>query len=312
MNVTTIGGVKQQTALDPIPLVEISANGERYQEPLILTTFGNEGGGKSRLIGTAPGDIGLIPMETKSRQSVLDAAAQFGRRVIAPERDLIRVHDPILISMLPAACVTEDKFKGMRPEDAVKAASREMEALSKTIKLDGVQPDCCAQHYYRWHINRIKSVAFRMAAMESIRTIGIDTFGQFVEDMLFANYGRTDRIMPLDKKSFNQEVRDFLNAISHKNLILTHHAAQVWADNKPTSRWKPASSFSKIGHYTSVAVRQERNKNPREGEPTYTLSCLDCQANASLIGCDLLYDADIIFKNISEMVYPDAPEGYFD
>jgi len=294
-------------------LVEISANGTRYQEPLVVSTFGGEGGGKSRLIGTAPGDIGLIPMEVKSRQSVLEAAAAFGRKVIAPEKDLIRVADPMLLALLPAACVTEEKFagKGWKLEEQTRAAAREMEVITKSITLDGPRPECCALHFYRWHVNRVKSVAFRMAATESIRTIGIDTFGQLVEDLLYANYGRTDKIMPLDKKSFNQEVRDFLNAISHKNLILTHHAAQVWQDNKPTNKWKPASSFSKIGHYTSVAVRQERKMKPVEDEPVYSLSVLDCQANVSLIGLDLLYDDDISFPALANAVNPDAPNGYF-
>ncbi len=312
MKTTQLSGIQKQTASDPIPLVEVSANGSAYQEPLIVSTFGDEGGGKSRLIGTAPGDIGVIPMEGKTRASVLKAAAEFGRKVIMPERDLIRTGNAMILAMLPAACVTEDRFKSMRPEDAVKTAEREMEEISKEIRLDGPQPDCCARHYYRWHINRVKSVAFRMADTPSIRTIGIDTFGQWVEDCLFANYGRTDKIMPLDKKSFNQEVRDFLNAISHKNLILTHHAAQIWEQNKPTNKYKPASSFAKIGHYTNVAVRQSRRKVPVDGEPTYTLSVLDCTANVGLIGTDLLYDGDITFSNLANAVFEDAPDGWFD
>lgn len=312
MKTVTLSGVQKQTASDPIPLIEVSANGSSYQEPLIVSTFGDEGSGKSKLLGTAPGDIGVIPMETKTRGSVLKSAAEFGRKVIMPEKDLIRTGNPMILAMLPAACVTEEKYKTMRPEDAAKAAERDMEQISKGIQLDGPQPDCCARHFYRHHINRVKSVAFRMASMDNIRTIGIDTFGQFVEDMLFANYGRTDKIMPLDKKSFNQEVRDFLNAISHKNLILTHHAAQIWENNKPTNKYKPASSFAKIGHYTNVAVRQSRRKVPVEGEPTYTLSVLDCTANVGLIGVDLLHDADITFSNLANAVFEDCPDGYFD
>jgi hypothetical protein len=304
MKVTTMA--RKETAADAVPLVEVTA--EDYREPLIISTFGHSGGGKSRIIGTAPGDIGVIPMEVKSRLSILKAAAEFGRKVIMPEKELIRVGNPMLLATLPAACVSPDRWtgKGHKQEDMEKLAAREMDRISKEIGLND-QPECCAIHFYRGHVNRVKSVAFRMAAMNNIRTIGIDTFGQLVEDMLFANYGRTDRIMPLDRKSFNQEVRDFLNALSHKNLILTHHAAQVWSDNKPTSKYKPASSFAKIGHYTSVAVRQERVSKPVDGGPAYTLSCLDCQANAGLIGVEeLLVDEDICFQNLALAVYEDS------
>lgn len=310
MKVTTVKQI--HTVSDPIPLVEVHA--ADYQEPLIISTFGDEGAGKSYLIGTAPGDIGVIPMEAKSRAPILKAAAEFGRKVIMPEKDLIRTGNAMLIAMMPAACVTPDKWPGMKEEDATKRAEREMEAISKDIRLDGPQPECCARHYYRWHINRVKSVAFRMAASDSIRTIGIDTFGQFVEDMLFANYGRTDRIIPLEKKSFNQEVRDFLNAINHKNLILTHHAAQIWVENKPTNKYKPASTFSKIGHYVNVAIKQERDRRAElgEDEPRYTLTVLDSTANPTLIGVKLLTDELITFQNLAWAVFPDSDEGAWE
>lgn len=304
--------IERKTAQDPVPLVEVAAGG--YQEPLIVSTYGEPGVGKSRLIGTAPGNIGVIPMEHKSRQSILKAAAEFGRTVIMPERDLLRVGNPMRIALLPAACVTAETYasKNWKDEDKEKQAAREMDRISKELVMDGPEPECCAMHAYRAHINRVKSVAFRMAEDDDIRTIAIDTFGQFVEDMLFANYGRTDKIIPLEKKSFNQEVRDFLNAISHKNLILTHHSAQIWKDNKPVpGKTKPASSFAKIGHYTSVAVHQKRSE-VGEAEVSYTLQVLDCQANASLIGLDLLFDDGITFAALANAVYVDSPDGYWD
>jgi hypothetical protein len=127
-----------------------------------------------------------------------------------------------------------------------------------------------------------------------------------VEDLLYSNYGRTDSIMPLDKKSFNQEVRDLLNHLSGKNLILTHHESTIWENNKPTRKTKPTSSFNKTGHYTSVMTHQRRDESKAFGDGRYSLTVDDCQANAELIGMDLLYDEQITFANLAQLVYPES------
>ena len=49
-----------------VSLVEVAAG--FYQEPLIVCTYGDPGSGKSRLCGTAPGIIAILPTEHKSRQ----------------------------------------------------------------------------------------------------------------------------------------------------------------------------------------------------------------------------------------------------
>jgi len=303
-----------------IELVEIEPG--QYQEPLIIALFGNQASGKSRLIGTAPGPIGLVPLERKSRQSVLDAAQEFGRKVISPSIDLIRTERAMLLDTIPFACVTEDspEFKAYGAEDKVKKAEYAMQAKAKEMRLDSEMPMCCQRCYYRWHANREKAVALQMAERPDIQTIAIDTFGQFIDDMYFANYGRNDRIAPLDRKSFNREVVDFINAINHKNLILTHHSAEVYKDNKPTGKTKPKSTFSKLGHYVSVEIEMLRDYDAikfnqkkletQEARTVYTMVMKDCQANPSIIGLELTDDM-ISFETLALQVYPDAPDGFF-
>jgi len=298
-----------------IPLVEVTTG--MYQEPIALMLSGAPGAGKSRLIGTCPGKIGVLPMERKSRQSILRAAEEFGRTVIMPEIDLVRTARASMVGVMPEACVTGDDFKGMRPEDATKKAEGMMQRKAEMMPLDGETPTCCQRCYYRYHANRSKSIALRMAQREDIRTIGIDTFGQLVDDMLFANYGRNERIMPLDRKCFNREVCDFLNEISCKHLVLTHHVSTVWKDNKPTKQTKPASSFSRIGHYATVMARMERDddRSPKQiadGEPLYKMVIEDCQANARLIGVELLADDAISFASLARLVYPDSADDAWD
>jgi hypothetical protein len=300
-----------QRSSGPIGLTETDPGEGQYQEPLVVSCFGGEGSGKSRLGGTAPGKVGMIPLERKTRQSLLKAAADCGTSVVSPDLDLIRAGNPMLVANLPPQCQTESK--GDTPAQVAKRMSQ----ISRDMDLDDEQPMCCQQHYSRWHANRVKSVAFRMADMEDVASIYID-FGQMVEDLLFANYGRTDSIMPLDRKSMNQEVKDFLNAINHKHLILSHHATEIWKDNKPTKHRKPASSFSKIGHYTSVLVEMVRDVENEIGsglsgppdiqEPgRWTLYVRDSQANPACIG-DSLVDEDISFSRLGMLVYPDTWE----
>ena len=292
----------------PIRLVEAQMD---YQEPLIVCTYGTPGSGKSRLAGTAPGDIGLIPTERKSRQTVVHTAEEFGRKVIVPDIDLIRTDNPMLISNMPQSCIVigDAAHKGWTPG----AIQDEMQRIAHTIKLDGPRPSCCQRHSFRWHIQRVKSVAYRMAEMPNIRTIVIDTFGALVDDFSYANYGITGLIDPKEfgfapREDMNKEVREFLNNISHKNLVLTHHSSTVWKDGKPTKpeQTKPMSNFGKIGHYVSVMLEQKRDDRRELGEGRYVCMVKDCQANARIIGLDLLFDDDISFAALAMQVYPDS------
>jgi hypothetical protein len=259
-------------------------------------------------------------MERKSRQTILHTAKELGKRVIMPDIDLVRPARAFLASAMPDQCVTPENFSGgdMRLEDKKRMAENAMQAKATQIPLDGAPPACCVRCYHRWHANRTKSVAFRMADDPQIRTIGIDTFGQFIDDILFANYGRADHIRPLDRKQFNRELVDFLNQISNKNLVLTHHSAAVYKDEKKTDRTKPMSSWSKIEHYVTVVAEMTRDEkrvytsSGAQTEIVWTLKIADCQANAGLIGMELLTNEAVTFGNLAYFVYPEAPEGFFE
>ena len=78
------------------------------------------------------------------------------------------------------------------------------------------------------------------------------------------------------------------------------------------NKYKPESQFSGIGYYANIMVEQSCDEIKPEGKGRYMLRVNDCQANASLIGLDLLSDEGITFTNLAECVFPDAPDGYFD
>jgi hypothetical protein len=296
--------------------MDVTDDATSSRPPLILSIYGNPGGGKSRFCGTCPGDIGVIALEYKSLPSIIKSAKEFGKRVIVPSGgdgnpvNLVRNSRAAVIAQIPAHCVTSDDFKQYsRPEEQEKAAARQMQAITKKIRYTDPMPSCCQLHTYRWLFSREKACGLMLAEMPNVKTIVIDTFGQFVEDCLFACYGRLENIMPLDRKSFNQEIRDFLNCISGKNVILTHHSSDVWADNKPTGRTKPENTFRKIGHYCTAITRLNRDKkaDASRGEPFYTMLVEDCTARPDLIG-ETLEDEAINFDVLAGMVHPEVGE----
>lgn len=302
----------------PTPGIRIVEAHDDYQEPLIVCTYGEPGSGKSTLAGSGPGTIGLVPTERKSRQSVIRAAEVWSRKVLMPDVDLIRTGNPMLVSILPDVCITEDmqKYKGWKPSEI----QAEMQDIASKITLLGPQPGCCKRHYYRWHVNRVKSVAFQFATMEEVKTIVVDTFGQMMIDISYANYGQAPGV--LDSKEFgfaprqdmNHEALDFLNQICCKNVVLTHHAAGVWKDNVPVKgQTKPDCKFNKVGHHTSIMIEQWGPSSIPVGQThRYGLIVKDCQANASLIGRrDLLYDEDINLPNLALEVYKGSDPAFW-
>lgn len=302
-------------AVPPIRLIDAP---DVYQAPIVVSSYGTPGSGKSRLIGTAPGSIGLLPTESKSKQTVLAIAREFGRHVILPDIDLNRTANPMLLAAIPQSCIVvgdaaHKNWSGGQIQDA-------MQAISKTITLTSAPPDCCQRHYYRWHVNRVKAVSYQMLADDRIRTIAVDTFGTFVDDVSYANYGVTGVIDPKEfgfapREDMNKEIREWLNNMSVKNLVLTHHSGDVWKDGKPLKgKTKPASAFGKIGHFTSIMVEQARDDDADldKGEPKYILRVKDCQANASIIGLDLLFDEGITFQNLALQVYPESDPDFWE
>lgn len=288
------------------------------QDPLVVGVYGGPGAGKSRFCATAPGAIGWIATESKSRQTGIKEAARLGKELYLPsidgkEMSLIRTANPMLLASLPDSCIVigSERYKNWKPGEI----QDEMQKVGAKITITSAPPDCCKRHYYRWHVNRVKHFAYQMLENEDVKTVVVDTFGTFVDDVSMANYGITGVIDPKEfgfapREDMIKEIREFLNNMSQKNLILTHHQKQVWKDNAPTKKMTLDGKFSRLGHYISVMVHMERDddRNVEKDEPLYKLTVQDCQANAELVGMQLLADEMISFANLATAVYPDTDE----
>lgn len=255
-------------------------------DAIALAIFGEQGSGKTRFACTAPAPIGFIPLERKSRRTAQKMAEELDVQILMPEQDFIRTGNPMKLAVLPVECNKKKDVDFRKP-------AKEYE--------------CCSKHYYRWHVDRIKGAAFELYDHPDIHTIVIDSGTQLWEDMLFAEFGRSQRIMPRDRGSVNQEMTDLLNALSGKHLIITHHSTQIWKNDKPTDRYD-AKGFAHIGYHVNGTV--EFVNDPSKGEDDegrFYINVPLCQANPDIQGPGgkkLLMDWDISFGNLAELMYP--------
>lgn len=262
-------------------------------DKLSVASMGEQGSGKTRFGATYPSPIGIIPLDRKTRYSIGKTAVEMGKKVIMPSEDLIRLSNPMELAMMKDDCGT-----------------------SKTILWKSAPPTCCSTHFYRWHVNRIKETAFKLAEMpdSKCRSIIVDSGSQLSEDILYACYGRTQKVMPRDRGMYNQEMIDFLNAISNKHVLITHKAKEVWVNEKPVPGEFKRKGFGEIGYHCNVEIEHYRGtkgkklKKPADGEeiPFY-IDVRQCQANPSLVGeTKLLENEQINFQTLAMLVFPDS------
>ncbi len=274
---------------------------------LAVGTYGLAGAGKTAFLCTMPGMIGIIPLDSKTRGIVEKRAYELGvsRKIVMPPRiklkngsymePLIRHANPMLLAMLDARCKDQLPPEPTRTEDGP----------------FGRQPVCCAIHYYRWHVNRIRDYCNILVEDPAITSIGIDNGYQLEQDMLMSCYGRALRIMPRDRGEYNQAMRDILYACRMKHFCITHPANEIWVGEDEKSR-KPSGKYDWKGwkdldYACNVIV--EQGHDDKKG--VFWLSVRRCNDNPALLGrydARLLEDGDVHFQNLAMEVFPEFKE----
>jgi len=242
-------------------------------DALAIGLYGQQGSGKTRFCCTAPDPIGFIALDRKARKTVMKTASELGKTVVMPTDDFIRVANPQAL------------------------ASMQIDAAMK---------------HYRAHVDQIKLAAFKLYSHKDIRTIVIDTGSQLWEDMMFANYGRNQRVMPRDRGPVNQEMIDLLNALSGKNLIITHKADEIWTGDgdkaKPSGKFKHAG-FRHIEYHINVMAEMVCDeRKSRDDEGRFYMNVKMCQDNPDIQGPNgtkLLIDEEISFPMLAMKIYGD-------
>lgn len=230
-------------------------------DKLAVASFGEAGTGKTQLITTMPHPIGVIPLDRKTRRTIAKANESSGKKIYFPKEDFIRHAKPMEVAL-------------MKPEEAMA--------------------------YYTKHLTAIKDAIFSFAERKDIVSVAIDSGTQLWEDIEFAHFGRAQRIMPRDRGPANQEMRDILNALQDKHLIITHQAKEIWRNDKPTGKFEWAG-WSKLDYYVSVLI--EHTGPPADKD--FGLTIRQCQDAPELIGEKLLTGDMISFDNLAINIYPE-------
>lgn len=265
----------------PAELVEVGAP---HAQKLHIASFGDGGVGKTRFGVTAPG-LGVIPLNGKCRATVERARAELSpdKRIWFPKTDLLRHANPMRLAMMEPYC-----------------------EIKKVVGVEA--PACCARHYYRWHVNRVKDAVWTMAEHPDIRTIMIDDCTQLYEDILYAHYGRANRISE-DKTVYgppNQEMIDLINTLQDVHLILVHQAKDEYKGKVATGR-DTVKGFREVGFYVNTLVEFSRDLVKQQ----FQLSVRLCQDNASLHGDrgkNLLTDDNITFADLAMKIFGDSTD----
>ena len=264
----------------PAELVEV---GEPRAQKLHVASFGDGGTGKSRFICTAPGPIGVLPLNGKCRATVERCRYELypDKKIYFPKQDLLRHVNPMKLAMLNPYC-----------ENAA-------------VKIGINAPECCARHYYRWHVNREKDAFWTMVENKEIRTIAIDDGSAIYDDILFAIYGRNNRISA-DKTAYgpvNQELIELIYSASEKHLIITHQSKDEYKGPTATGR-DTVKGFKEIGFHVNVLAEFARDPKKQ----AFFLNVRMCQDNAALHGdggMNLLKDDEITFANLAMKIFGD-------
>lgn len=249
--------------------------------------FGGPGAGKTQFCVSAPDPIGFISLDRKSRKTVDKVNRDLNKVIYMSDPDLIKVIQPMKMATLPAECAN----KTLRPSPKSPA------------------PLCCAKHFHRWQVDRIKSAVYTLHEHPAIRTIVIDGMTQFWEDVLFAEFGRSQRIMPRDRGPVNREMKDFIGSLSDKHLILTHEARAVYKNDKVVPGKYELAGWPHTGYNVNCEVEFVCDEEKGEGtEGRFAVNVHKCQSNPNIQGPGgkkLLEDDQITFDYLATYIDPD-------
>lgn len=256
---------------------------------VVMNAFGLDTSGKSRFAMTGPEVIGIVPLDRKTRRTVEKTAKELNKRFLMPKDDLILPISPI-------------RLQGMDDK--------------KIMAL------------YSEHMEKVKAAIFTLHAHSDVQTISIDLATQLYTYICYSHYGRemaTIRVggeLRKDRGAANQDMRDLINAISDKHVILTHQCRAEYVNNAPTG-WNTNDGYPHLGHACNVSVEfinnSKWNPNIPESAPAYGdvswhygIRVKRCQEMPELEGKEIvLTDDNVNFLCLANLMWPtEDPEQF--
>lgn len=234
-----------------------------------LCIFGEENVGKTKLACTMPcddGAIGYLALDKNAKRTIEEYKAN------NPGLNIIINKEPLLPH-----------------QEAIKLA-----LLDSTIEAELVK----IKSAYSEVVKRVFDYGMKLAAHPDVESIVMDTTSQFKDWLDFAHFGRKNQIKPTSRGAANQDMIDFINALSTKNVVLIHRAAEIWKDtgqsdaqgNKiqaPSGKFKP-DGFAKIGGFVTAVFELTAKRNVKDDlSAKYRVKVVTCKGNTLLEGQDL-------------------------
>lgn len=253
----------------------ISIEGFDRVEPstgFALAVFGPDGSGKTRLIAQAQAEaelegkeVGVIVLDRKTRDTLKRECDLLGVEMpLTNKRDYVSAQDAMRLVSLPD--------------------STQAEAAAAVTEV---------KKFYSEVVKRIFEDAVKLASHKQIMTIAVDPFTEFYDYLFYAHFGRKTQIPALSRTAVNQDAIDFIKAIAHKHVILTHRQAEIWGDKgqrdkegkvvkEPTGRMK-LQGYNDIGYQVSGVIQMKADDKKRAPEK-FSVDVIRCQMDVSLEG----------------------------
>ncbi len=247
-----------------------------------IGVYGVEGTGKTRFAATAPGPIGLLALDKKSKRTFMEVAGALGTQVLVNDKPLMSDSKAIEMAM-----ATDDAKGVAEIKQAYDAA------VAAVLKL-----------------------AMAYAKHPEIRTIVVDTASQLFDWILFKHFGRRNQIQPVSRAGPNQEMIDFVNTLRSKNLVLIHRSKEIWkptgaTDGKgnpirePSGKFE-ADGFKNIGGFLTANIELTSKKVATDLDTKFRAKVTTSQMNVLMEGQDLhqygVSGADITWTNITTIL----------
>lgn len=236
-----------------------------------IAPFGGPGSGKTRLFCTAPGRVGILSLDKKTR-------------------------------------VTVQKWRLEHPKDMDKFVMPKKDFIRETNLDIDTMPEANQIHYYRKIVDEMKAAVKTMARMDDVRTICIDTGTVLFRSMYFAHFARSSRIIPRDRGAVYQEFEDFINSFQHKNLIIAHQPKDIWENDKDTGQKGP-DGYKKLGHLVDTVIEMRVSRVKKLGSGKYIVRVSQSQSAPELEGQTILTDNEISFPALAMQIRPDSNPG---
>lgn len=249
-----------------------------------IGVYGVEGTGKTRFAATAPGPIGLLALDKKSKRTFLEIATARETLVISNDKPLMTDAQAIKMAM-----TNGDDPRGLAE---IKQA-------------------------YEAVVQAVFDLGMAYAKHPEIKTIVVDTNSQFFDWILFSHFGRRNQIPPISRGAANQDMIDFVNALRSKNLVLIHRSKEIWKPTgatdgggkpirEPSGKYE-ADGFKNIGAFLTASLELTSKRVKVESLDTkFRAKVVTSQMNVLMEGQDLheygVSGDDITWNNVCTLL----------